>query len=309
MVFNPIIPIWLMAIICVAYMLLWRKGFWAIVRQVLTVALIFIINLRPMLLTDTVEQKVVNMDVLFVIDNTISMLAEDMPHDARRIDCVKRDCEYIMEQFPGARFSVIEFGNSVVRLTPYTTDTENVLAAINGLEGSIESRASGTSYRGVASAIVDATDGPTENARIVFFISDGEVTGSGRSSMNFTKAAEYINAGAVLGYGTTSGGPMRVRTYEDDTTPSYLNGSRGTRAKSKIDEDNLKDIAYDLGLPYVHMTSKKDADSVIANINAMQSQFVVKSVQGDGMKETFFYFLIPLIVLLAIDCICIKRKL
>ena len=48
-----------------------------------------------------------NVDVLFVIDNTISMLAEDYDGDGRRMDAVKEDCKYIMEQFPGASFSVV----------------------------------------------------------------------------------------------------------------------------------------------------------------------------------------------------------
>ena len=46
--FEPIIPIWLMVIICVGLLAIKRKGVIPYVRQVLMVLLLFAINLRPM---------------------------------------------------------------------------------------------------------------------------------------------------------------------------------------------------------------------------------------------------------------------
>ena len=42
---HPIIPIWLMAVICVGMLVMKRKGIWNYIRQILIVALLFTINL------------------------------------------------------------------------------------------------------------------------------------------------------------------------------------------------------------------------------------------------------------------------
>ena len=38
-----------------------------------------------------------NLDILFVIDTTISMIAEDYDNNETRLSAVKKDCEYIIE--------------------------------------------------------------------------------------------------------------------------------------------------------------------------------------------------------------------
>ena len=42
MIINPIIPIWLMAILCVVMLIMKRRGRWAFVRQIIIVILVFI---------------------------------------------------------------------------------------------------------------------------------------------------------------------------------------------------------------------------------------------------------------------------
>ena len=44
--FEPIIPIWLMVIICIGLLAIKRKGIAPYIRQVLIVLLLFAINLR-----------------------------------------------------------------------------------------------------------------------------------------------------------------------------------------------------------------------------------------------------------------------
>ena len=79
MIINPIIPVWIMAIICVFLLLLKRKGIVPYIRQVMTIVLLFVINLRIMIPDDTVTYKKVEMNthVIFVVDNTLSMVAQD----------------------------------------------------------------------------------------------------------------------------------------------------------------------------------------------------------------------------------------
>lgn len=100
MIINPIIPVWLMGILCVFLLFMKRKGTYNLIKQIVIVILLFVINLRIMIGNGDVDTVTVDADVLFVVDNTISMLAEDYNGTERRMDAVKEDLRYIMEQLP-----------------------------------------------------------------------------------------------------------------------------------------------------------------------------------------------------------------
>ena len=315
MIINPIIPVWLMGIVCVLFLFLKRKGTLNYIRQIVIVLLLFIINLRIMVGNGEASAVSANVDVLFVVDNTISMLAEDYNGNDRRIDAVKEDCRYIMEQFPGASFSVVSFGNSVRPMIPYTLDQNNVLQAIRSLNGQATLYATGTSLNDVLVSLEDTLDNTRDNYQIVFFISDGEITNEEKLK-SFSGLSKYIDGGAVLGYGTADGGGMKVVPFTgSDDEPEYLYYNNEDYAKikgvSKIDEDNLKSIASDMGIPYVHMTKQTKIDT---EINTIQSQmrFSVQDSEMnsiDNYTDIYYFFVIPLVLLLIFDYIYYKRKI
>lgn len=135
MIINPIIPIWLMGIICIIFLFIKRKNRNGYIRQIIIIILIFIINTRIMIKSSDVPNIDSNLNILFVIDNTMSMLAEDYNGNNRRIDAVKSDCKYIIENLSGANFSVIAFDNSARTVTPYTSDVGISQEAIKSLNG------------------------------------------------------------------------------------------------------------------------------------------------------------------------------
>ena len=69
MIINPIIPIWVMAIICILFLLVKRKGKMNYVRQILIVIFLFVINLRFMVRDGDVPSVMPKVDVVFVVDS------------------------------------------------------------------------------------------------------------------------------------------------------------------------------------------------------------------------------------------------
>ena len=63
---NPILPVWLMGIICVGLLFLKRKSLGAYIRQIIAVLLLFIINIRPMVPNESisVETEKLNIKVI-----------------------------------------------------------------------------------------------------------------------------------------------------------------------------------------------------------------------------------------------------
>lgn len=314
MIANPIIPIPFMAVICLVLLILKRKGFFSYIRQILIVFLLFAINLRLMVPNPDAPTVERNVDVLFVVDNTISVLAEDYGEEkGRRIDAIKADCKYISEQLPGVSFSVISFGNSVAHLIPYTMDLANVEQAFKTINGQSSYYAKGTSFDEVLTYLGETLDREGDHYQVVFFISDGEISNDGELG-SFPELADYIDAGAVLGYGTEKGGFMKAPAFVGDDSDEYLyyydKLYNRRKARSVIDEENLKSIASDLGVEYIHMTQQDQIEEVLAELQAQIEKETADPTKDslDAYSDTFFYLLIPLAAILVVDFIYYKRK-
>lgn len=315
MIINPIIPIWLMAIICIIFLVLKRKGAFNYIRQIIIVVLLFVINLRIMVPGGTVTTVAPDIDILFVCDNTISMLAEDYNGTGRRMDAVKKDCMYIVEEFPGASVSIVTFDSSVEMKVPYTVDTFIVEQTFNNLNGEASFYANGSSLNMIMSQLEHFLDRGRDTYQLVFFISDGEITKEKETLKSYDNLKGYADNGAVLGYGTPEGGYMQtVEMSMTDEEPTYLyyydDNFDKVKAVSKMNEENLKSIASDLGVDYIHMTKQSDIHSKIEDIKKNMNG-VISTENTDsrsGYSETYYYFLIPLIVLLVFDLLYYKRK-
>lgn len=316
MIIKPMIPIWLMVIICIGLLVMKRKGTFSFIRQILIVVLLFVVNLRPSEPLDyDIADGTTGIDILFVVDNTISMLAEDYRGNGRRIDAVKDDCLAIMEAFPGASFSVVTFDNSVQLVTPYTTDVTMTTQVINLLKGQTKMNAVGTSLNDVMEMMEGFLDKDRNTHQIVFFISDGEETMEERLR-SYSDLEEYVETGAVLGYGTEEGGRMMVEDYRGDYSGAeyltyYDDDYREVEAVSCIDEDNLESIADDFGVEYIHMTKPSKVDEVIELVeNELE---LTDEEEAMATKETsreyYYILLIPLAVLLVYDFIHYRRSI
>lgn len=206
MITNPIIPIWIMLLICIVLMSIKSKNRYSVIRRAIIVILIFLINIRIMISSSNVSIVTNNLDVLFVIDNTISMAAEDYKGSTERLTAIKKDCSYIVNQLNGAKFSVVTFNNVSRIVTPYTKDANLTIEAINTIKVMDELYSEGSSLNisleNTVYSLGNSAKKP-DRKRIIFFISDGEITND-ETLKSFSGAKKYIDDGAVLGYGTTT---------------------------------------------------------------------------------------------------------
>lgn len=311
MIVNPIIPIWLMAIICVALLIVKHKGIWPYIRQIIIIALLFVINLRIMIATDDVkiETQDIDANILFVIDNTISMVAVDCEDETERLEALKDDCSYIVDELHGARFAVMTFANRANLVMPYTDNVDFAKDTIDCITVVDELLAKGSSMnvsKDMMIKILERDSEKEDGKTYVFFISDGEITNDDELD-SFAEIAEYIDGGAVFGYGTEEGGKMYVSSYWDDEK-TVLEESYGKAAISKIDEDNLKSIASDMAVDYINMTDSDEIDEVIDKI-VKDAKITDGDGSTEGYADIYYIFVIPLLLLLIYEFIDLKNKL
>lgn len=312
MIINPIIPIWLMSVICVALLIFKRRGIIPYIRQIIMIILLFVINLRIMVPNGEMEvmtQKL-NKHVLFVVDDTISMVAADDGH-TERLTKVKEDCAHIIDELYGAKFSVVMFNNEANQIAPFTDNGDYVKSMVNSIYPVEQFYARGTSlnvWKELTLSIIKDIHDNNEGKCAVFFISDGEITGE-ESLASFKELAPYIDDGAVLGYGTESGGQMSLKSLYDDTTEVVEDRSdyNYKPAISKIDEKNLKKIASDLGVTYQHMDRSQDIDTVVNRIRqGANTETTDKKVEGHD--DIYYYFVLPLVMLLIYEVVDTRRR-
>ena len=266
-----------------------RRGLTALLLLLAMLAGIAAVGIRPMYLSPDSEIKTTNLDVAFVVDTTISMWAEDH-QGGTRIDGVRKDIRSIMEALPGSSFSLITFDNGAQILTPFTQD----IVALEDMLGELEmpsyatSRGSSlnTSYEALHMMVESAARKEGERKTVVFLFSDGETT-NGDTLQSFKDLGRLVDSGAVLGYGTESGGAMYYpgRGY-------IRNNSNGDKALSRIDEMTLRQIAGDLSVPYINET--KDTGTSLAgrlqSVRLVSRQAAFATGNREGYTETYHYF-------------------
>lgn len=346
MIVNPIIPIWLMTIICVILIILIiyskqlkekitnKQNNEKTIRQknlikqyiinasikVSIVVLLFIINLRFMIPNG--ETMAINSDlsVLFVIDTSISMRALDYNGNKERFEGVINDCCYIVDELSSCKFSIITFGDEARKVIPFTTDTDMVQAELKAINLEDDYYAKGSSMNLVKNTLEQTLKEEKQRQNgnskfVIFFVSDGEITKEGEVLESFSNIEQYTSNGAVMGYGTSAGGKMVSRAYADDPNSDYYylyyydDNYNRVAAISKLDETNLKKIASDIGIDYIQMSKASNINYKLNDIKQQISNSQTTEEKISSYKDIYYYFAIPLVILLIVDFIVQKRRM
>lgn len=299
----PIIPIWLMTILCIfliTYVVIKDK----IKNKILEIGmvlLLFLINLRIMIPSDKSLVTSNNLDILFVIDQSISMVSNDY-EKKERLDGVKEISSYIIENLEGARFSVITFDNTSKISIPYTKDATMAKEAIAIIQPKAEFYAAGSSLNIPKENIINSLKSSKEKKeriQVLFYISDGEITREDEKLESFLDIRNLITEGAVLGFGSTTGGTMNIG--EKGLWGEYVMDNYGNdKAVSKIEEQNLKKIAEDLNIDYIHIEKEKDIYKKVKELKKLSTSSFENSDKS-SYQDTYYFLMFPLLLLLLIN--------
>ena len=288
--FDPLLPgSWLLVIAVALVMaaLLWWSARWAFSALAdpgaraswwrrACLALVMVLILAGPAAAVTESTQVSNVEIYLVVDRTGSMAAEDWAGGpaaggGTRLDGVKSDLTAIRDAWPQARFCILALDGAAARELPLTSDLGAVTAWIGSLQQEITQRSQSSSLDRTLPLLVQtltrAKEKNPEDARLVYILSDGEATDDGRGAgaagtagATWAKAGELTDGGAVLGYGTASGGMMR--SFDGSSTPGsgkyILDPDTGKPAVSVPDTRALASVAEALGVPYFQRTGGAD---------------------------------------------------
>ncbi len=304
----PIIPLWIIipiSIIFIVYSIFSKKIDFI---SITIIILLFIINLRIMIPNNNIDNDLNNLNVLFVLDNTISMQALDYDGKNTRMSGVVEDSKHIINKLYGANFSLICFDNNAKVVIPYTRDVNSIINGFNNIMPIQDLYAKGSSLNMPYNTIKDYLKKSKEknNFNILFFISDGEITNN-EKLRNYYDISDMLDDGAVLGYGSNKGGYMKSTTDSSDNK-YIIDNSSNNKAISKIDESNLKRLANDLNIDYIHMNKKNNIEDKLSEIKYRINKKDYSSNKSN-YNDIYYIFVVPLFILLIIDFDRIRRIL
>lgn len=265
-----------------------QMSWWRRLGMVVTVVLI---GATPAVV-DTSQEVTSNVDIFIVVDKTGSMSANDYNGQERRLAGVSSDINSLVDAFPDARFSIITFDSLAYRELPLSSDTRAVRAWADTVDVERHYYSAGSSIARPADILENqlsrAAENSPENIRLVIFMSDGENTNGDASSVDdsldaFGNSAQYVDAGAVFGYGTPEGATMTIVSRFTNVPDSFiLDPATGEPAISRIDEANLQEVAGLLGIEYQHRTAPGDLTSFADSIDS-------ESIMMDGRSDVSVY--------------------
>ncbi|MBR0171758.1 MAG: VWA domain-containing protein [Lachnospiraceae bacterium] len=316
MVFHPVFPVYIVGPLCLLLMVLRilvmrhaGKPAGVIIKSILRLAvvlvLVFAINLRPMTPDPNVEAQLKNVDVMLVLDTTLSMWAQDYNGSHPRMDGAKNDCVYIMDRLYGANFALVRFDNHAQVLSPFTQDVKSVKDTLATVTAPEEEYATGSDLSAPyheMDLLFTSSSRKEDRKTVVFYFSDGEITNNAEL-VSYEPFRAQVSGGAVLGYGTVTGGRMRTgasRTWVRDP-------ATGADAVSYIDERNLSAIAEELGVPYIRTGQREDLDLVLDELSKIGTPRWEKT-NFTAYRDLYPYLSAPLVLLLAAELLLFTAK-
>jgi Ca-activated chloride channel family protein len=269
----------------------------AFARILLITILTAFITARPMLEKRDAEVMLKNLDILFVVDTTFSMNAADSEPRRTRLNAALDDLRTFTRNLSGSNFALIQFDNRSRVLSPFTQD----ISTVTGLAENITTpkyydgngTAVGDSIKDMAS-LLRSSRKKDKRKTIVFFMSDGEDTRS--SDANFSELKGLIDGGAVIGYGTSQGARMK-----DGYSGYVYDYETHEDAITRLDEQNLKQIADAMGIDYVYSNGKNNLDFTIAKISRYARMVSGIDHNYISYQDLYYYLSFPLAILLLFE--------
>jgi Ca-activated chloride channel family protein len=229
--------------------------------ELLVLALMILAYARPQSGEGRQQVKNEGIEILFLVDISNSMLAEDVRPS--RLEVMKTELERFIEMSSGDRMGLVAFAGSAVLLSPMTIDQDAIKMYVESLSPNAVST-QGTDF---AKALQEARDafqrgglGQEEGlqvTRAIVILSDGEDQEPGA-----LKLAEELQRDGIhifsLAFGTEQGGAIPVKD-EMGVLRGYKRGADGQVVMTKTKGTVLKDLAKAGSGSFYHATFQGDA--------------------------------------------------
>lgn len=250
---------------------------------------------------ETVKRE--GVDIVFAVDVSKSMLAEDIAPN--RMEKAKRLVSEIINQLASDRIGIIAYAAQAYPQLPITTDYGAAKMFLQGMNTNMLS-SQGTAIDQAIDLASTFYDDAEQTNRVLFIISDGEDHSDGSASAAVDKAVEQGIKVFTVGVGTEKGGPIPLK--RNGIVESLKKDAQGEVVITKLNQDVLEDIADDGNGEYIDGSNTENAVNYIKEQLSQMDKKEFESKQFSEYKDQFQWFLAGGLFLLFLDIFLLDRK-
>ena len=238
-----------------------------------------------------------NIDVIFALDASRSMLAEDL--HPNRLQRAKQYIEDVIGQAVGDRFGLVVFGGVPTLKVPLTRDLTSMRLALEDV-GPQMGRRGGSMIGDAIRVSADALSAAEEGPKVIILLSDGEDMGSYPAEAAASAAESDISIWAVGLGDAVDGGRI----------PIEVNGERlfltheGQEVWSTLDAELMQTIATESGGLYIPAgTQNLDLADIYEKRIAPAAGKRIESARVAQGIARYRWFVGAALLMLAIECV------
>lgn len=235
--------------------------------------------------TEEVKTSQKTSNVLFLLDVSNSMNAEDIP--ANRLTQAKNIMLNTMSKMKGDKVGLVIFAGESTSIMPLTTDYVAAEAYIGGISTNMM-KVQGTDFLKAIDKSIEKFKNIPKGARKVILLSDGEDNEGNESQAGKAASKEGLNIVSV-GIGTDEGAPVPEYLYGQ--LMGYKTDSNGETVISKRQSASLENLAKNTDGEYIDGNNLDQAtNQIIENLNKRNST-TGSWVKSQNAVHYYQYFL------------------
>ncbi|WP_343488371.1 VWA domain-containing protein [Allomuricauda sp. d1] len=250
---------------------------------------------------ETVKRE--GVDIVFAVDVSKSMLAEDIAPN--RLEKAKRLVSEIINQLASDRIGIIAYAGQAYPQLPITTDYGAAKMFLQAMNTDMLS-SQGTAINSAIDLATTFYNDEEQTNRVLFIISDGEDHSGGTSLQAVENALENGIRVFTIGVGKTKGSPIPIK--RNGVVESLKKDAQGEVVISRLNEPVLAELA-DIGNGlYINGSNTEEAVEIIKEqLNQMdKKEFEAK--QFAEYKDQFQWFLGIGLFFLFLDIFLLDKK-
>ena len=249
---------------------------------------------------ETVKRE--GIDIVFAMDVSKSMLAEDVAPS--RLEKSKQIVSQIINQLGSDRIGIVAYAGSAFPVLPITTDYGVAKMFLQSMNTGIVS-SQGTSLDEAIKLSSTYFDDKSKTSKLLILISDGEDHSEGAE-----EAAEEANKLGMkiitIGVGTEKGSTIPLR--RNGIVESFQRDNNNEVVVTKLNQESLITIAKTTKGGYVNGNNTKEVLEYVKNAlnNIQKTEF--EATQMADFQSQFQWFLGFAFALLFLDIFFLERK-
>ncbi|KFB01366.1 BatB protein [Mangrovimonas yunxiaonensis] len=268
----------------------------------LAIACLVLALVNPKVGTKLETVKREGVDIVFAVDVSKSMLAEDIAPN--RLEKSKQLVTQIINNLASDRLGIIAYAGKAFPQLPITTDYAAAKMFLQNMNTDMLS-SQGTAISEAIELAKTYFDNEEQTNRVLIIISDGE----DHSQVATDIAEEASNEGIrifTIGVGAVKGGPIPIK--RNGVVLNYKKDNQGETVITKLDEETLKAIATAANGVYINGQNTQEVVDNIRDILNKMDKTEFEAKEFADFKDQFQWFLACAVFLLFIDIFLLERK-